>query len=375
MTPSNSSTHFIAMLVVVACSIAITNQPPLETCAANCTCTPEDTDWGYAVNVQCGGRNLTSVPISSNNKPVSVLNASHNFLQTLEENALHSYESVRYLYLQHCQIDNVSEKAFQKLENLTEIDLSSNLLTSVSPNLFNSNQKLDKLILRNNNLGSMQWNTPILKGPSSLSYLDLQSCQLSNISSITFSLLRNLTTLDISRNDLVLLNPDAFSSHQKLNKVNLKYNPWECGPMFKALMCWMHSKLALSHNTVVRCQKRNKTWDTWSHKKRSLLCDSDLTTTVTPLHNLDTSTSTNFNATTTSSHMLDIFKGKTLNPEVPLAEKPVNKSEILWWVVIILLLLLILLCIILVCMKYGAQLCERVRRALHLNGYQNVGTV
>jgi len=224
------------------------------------------------VNVQCGERNLRRVPTTKHDKPVSLLNASFNILMTLKEDALFSYESVRYLYLQHCKIVKINEKAFQRLENLTVIDLSSNRLTSVSPNLFSSNRKLDKLFLRNNNFGSLQWNTPILNGPSSLSFLDLQSCQLSNISSITFSLLLNLTFLDISRNNLVLLNNDTLSSHEKLKDVNLEDNPWQCGAIFEGLMCWMHIKLALSNNRTVQCQYKNKRWDTWSRENRSSLC-------------------------------------------------------------------------------------------------------
>jgi hypothetical protein len=200
------------------------------------------------------------------------LNVSLNVLKTLEEEALSGYESVRYLYLQHCKIDKINEKAFQRLENLTEIDLSSNRLTSVPPNLFNGNQKLNKLILRNNNLGNLQENMHILNGPSSLSFLVLQSCRLSNISPITFSLLPNLTFLDISRNKLVLLNPDALSSHQKLKDVNLENNPWECGIAFKELLCWMQSKLALSHNRRVICQYRNERWDKWALENQSSLC-------------------------------------------------------------------------------------------------------
>jgi len=191
---------------------------------------------------------------------------------TLEEDALSSYETVRYLYLQHCTIVTINEKAFQRLENLTEIDLSSNLLASVSPNLFNGNQNLDKLILRKNNLGSLQWDAPILNGPFSLSFLDLQLCQLSNISSITFSLLPKLTFLDISSNNLVLLNNDTLSSHEKLKNVNLENNPWQCGAMFKGLMCWMHSKLALSHNRKVTCQYRNGSLGIWDLKNRLSLC-------------------------------------------------------------------------------------------------------
>ena len=58
-------------------------QRPVEPCAESCSCTPEDTDWGSAVNVQCGGRNLMSVPVTTNDKPASLLNVSFNVLQAL----------------------------------------------------------------------------------------------------------------------------------------------------------------------------------------------------------------------------------------------------------------------------------------------------
>jgi hypothetical protein len=428
MRPSRKTVVFLPALLGVAYFYVIPSQPPAQPCAESCSCTPENTDWDSAVNVQCGERNLTSVPIKINDQPVSLLNVSFNDLKTLKEDALSSYESVRYLYLQHCMIFNISEEVFQRLENLTVIDLSNNRFSSISPNLFSGNHKLDKVILRNNKLVSLQENTSFLNGPSSLSFLDLQSCHLSNISSITFSLLINLTFLDISRNKLVLLNPDTLSSHQKLKDVNLKNNPWQCGAEFDRLMCWMHSQLALSHKRTVKCQYLNGTFVTRSPKNRSSLCDSESTHSVTTSHKpgiststklnlastrsheldistgtklnlestrsneldistgtklnlastrsheLDISTGTKLNLASTPSHELDIPTSTTLNPEVPIEEKRVINSILLC---VGLILLLLSLCVILffVCKKYGTQICERVRRLFNWDKYQPVDNV
>jgi hypothetical protein len=330
-----------------------TTQRPVQPCAENCSCTAEDTDWGSAVNVQCGDRNLRNVSSTINDQAVYLLNVSFNVLHTLEEDALLSYGSVRYLYLQHCKIVRISEQAFQKLENLTEIDLANNRLTSIPPNLFNGNQKMNKLILRSNNLESLEWNTPILKGPSSLYFLDLQSCRLSNISSITFSLLPNLTFLDVSRNKLVLLNKESLSSHKKLKDVNLDNNPWQCGVVFQGLMCWIHSTLVPSYNREVKCQYLNGTLDIWSPKNWSSLCDSESTRLVTssrkpdiststklnlastPSHKPDISTSTKLNLASTPSHELDIATKKTLNPTVSHTGQPgTNSAPYFLWVII-----------------------------------------
>jgi len=362
---------FIPTLIDVAFFCELNNHLSVEFCAESCSCTPEDTDWGPAVNVQCGERNLRSVPIRINDQPVSLLNVSFNVLRTLKEDELISYESVRYLYFQYCKIVNINEKAFQRLENLIEIDLASNRLTSISPNLFSSNQKLNKLILRNNNLGSLQWNAPILNGPSSLSFLDLQSCKLTNISSITFSLLLNLTFLDISRNKLVLLKSDTLSSHEKLKDVNLENNHWECGAVFHGLMCWIHSKLTPSYNRTVKCNYLDGTFEIWSPKNLSSLCDSESTQSVitsheldmststtlilasTPSQEVDMSTSTTLNLASTPSHELDISTEKTPNSKVShKAERGINSLELFFWVILISLFAFVFLCLFLSSIRY-----------------------
>jgi len=351
---------FIPALLVVEYFYVTKCQPPVQPRAESCSCTQEDTDWGSAVTVHCGNRNLTSVPITIIDKPVSLLNVSFNALKTLEEDALLSYESVRYLYLQHCKIFNINEKAFQSLENLTAIDLSNNRLSSISPNLFNSNHLLNKLILRRNDLGTLQWNTPILNGPSSLSFLDLQSCKLTNISSTTFSLLLNLRFLDISRNELVLLNADTLSSHPNLEDVNLENNPWICGDVLEELLYSLHSKMSLSHSRTLKCRHKNGTWDIESPKKHSSFCDSEspqsvtsshkpgissstkLNLTSTPAHELDISTSTKLNLASIQAHEQDISKNMKLNLKVSCeAESGTNSAQFLFWTIFVGFLFLV----------------------------------
>ena len=339
----------LPLLIGMFCLCTKTVQPTVEHFFACSNCTSEDTVWGSAVNVQCGERNLTRVPNTTFDKPVSLLNVSFNVLKTLKEDALFSYESVRYLYLQHCKIVNINETAFQRLENLTVIDLSSNRLISISPHLFNGNQKLEQLILRNNELRALQWNIPILNGPSSLYFLDLQSCQLSNISAMTFSSLLNLEFLDISRNNLVLLHNDTLSSHQKLKDVNLENNPWECGTVFKALLCWMHNKLPLSQNRTLKCQySRNETWDILHPTNQSLFCNSDSSPSVTSSHTTSISTSTKQNPASTLSHELDNPKNTTLNNEVQIIEEPVTSSKS-WYLWVILGVCFVLAVLLLCC--------------------------
>jgi hypothetical protein len=372
MTPCSLTILFIPTLVGVALFSVIPSHQPVQPCAETCSCTAEDTDWGSAVNVQCGDRNLIGVPITLNDKPVSVLNVSFNVLKAIAEDALLSYESVRYLYLQYCKIFNINEKAFQILENLTVIDLSSNRLTSISPNLFSGNQKLDKLILQSNELRTLQLNTTILNGPSSLSFLDLQSCYLSNISSKTFSSLRNLTSLDISRNNLNFLDPDTLSSHEKLKDVNLENNPWMCGPVFERLMCWIHSKLPRSHSRTVKCRTSpSEMWDIWSPENISLFCDSDSTPSFTSSHTTGISTGTKRNTASTQSHEVNKPTNTTLNHEVPLIEQIVTDSASLCLWVLLVVSLFVVVVVVVVLLRYN-QCCKDIRRLFLSVIYQPV---
>jgi hypothetical protein len=42
--------------------------------------------------------------------------------------------------------------------------------------------------------------------------------------------------------------------------------------VFEGLLCWKHSKLALSYNRTVQWQYWNERWDMWAPENRSSLC-------------------------------------------------------------------------------------------------------
>jgi hypothetical protein len=97
-----------------------------------------NTEWLPAVNVQCGVRYLMSVPITINDKPVSVLNVSFNVLKTLEDDELFNYKSERYRYIQYFKQGIINDKEFRvwsttpsQLFPLTALIQSHNLLTDI----------------------------------------------------------------------------------------------------------------------------------------------------------------------------------------------------------------------------------------------------
>ena len=279
------------------------------------------------IKVQCGKGNLTEVPNMTFAEPVSILDVSFNKLKTVEKETFCHYKFVNYLHLQHCRLRRISEEAFHCLEKLIFVDLSDNLFTLISPDLFIGNQHLNQLILRGNNLVDLQWNAPLLNGPLHLSKLDLQSCKLKKLSSETFSLLPNLQYIDISYNELEILNYDILSSLQQLNDVNLENNRWKCGYHFYELLRWIKCEKAAHHNRTVQCWRKNGKDELWTPKNQSSLCRLNTTPPGTSSHKTDTTTSWTLNTTViwfrlnttpsaNSSHETDTTTSLTLNTTV-----------------------------------------------------------
>jgi hypothetical protein len=251
---------------------------------------------GSQMDVQCGDRNLTSVPSASGNDILVVrLNLSYNALYVLTQVTLQGYESAKYVYLQHCKLESIGEKTFWYFENLRTVYLSNNFLISMHPYLFARSHLLEKLILRHNDLSTLQPNTSILYS-SSLAELDLQSCELKSLSSETFLLLPNLQALDIRGNKLAVLNPDTLSSNRQLKYVKIDKNEWKCGDKFEALLCWMHSKLVGSHNNTIGCEHENKTRQIWTPAKQSSLCGPVTSPSQIEFHQPDVRDSTTVNS-------------------------------------------------------------------------------
>lgn len=312
---------YLCMCLLSACITEVLDQQSLQTCPQKCKCTPEGPELAPAVKVQCVDRNLKSVPNKTFDEPVSLLDVSFNDLYTLEDNTFFQYESVNHIYLKDCKLEYISEKTFQRLANLIVVDLSNNYLTSIPPDLFNDNHRLQTLKLRSNDLSTYQRNTTLLNGPISLSSLDLNSCQLSILSSVTFSALPNLEIIDMSQNNLDSLNFDTLSAHQNLQDVNLESNPFRCGQVFEILLNAMQSNLSLVHYRKITCNYKDHKWEIWAPDPQSPLYRRMTTPSITP-YEADTNDSTTLRTSTILSHKSDTNASTTLQPSKTLSLEP-----------------------------------------------------
>ena len=311
----------VILIVSIFVPYKTVSGPSVANCHESCSCDPVDMYQDPDINVQCGERNLTKVPIMTFTEPVSILNVSFNELATLEKETFFHYKTINYLYLQRCRLRNISEEAFHCLVKLTFVDLSDNLFTSVSPNLFIGNQHLNQLILRGNSLVDLQWNATLLNGTPHLSKLDLHSCKLKKLSTESFSLLRNLQYIDISNNELELLNYDTLSSHKQLEDVNLENNQWKCGDHFYDLLCWVKDMEAVPHNRTVKCRHKNGAKEVWTPAKQSSLCRLNTTPSANSPHKTDVNTSWTLNTTVIWSNISEVSPNTTLSPTTQYEEE------------------------------------------------------
>ena len=355
------------------------NPKSVGICPQECLCTTDVSKLDPAVKVQCGERNLGSVPSTTLDKLVSLLNVSFNDLNTVKDNTFLHYESVKYIYLQHCKLESISDKTFQHLENLLIVDLSNNLLTSLSPNLFKGNHHLHTVILRNNDFSTFQGNTALLDGPSSLVSLDLQSCQLSYLSSVTFSLLPNLKKLDISNNKLDHLNFDTLSAHQQLQDVNLENNRLKCGPEFDKLWSGMQSSPSLFHNRTLKCWHKNNTLEIRTPETRPIstppvipplqpdtIANTAMQLSTTPSHKPDTNTSATLKYSVTPSDNSDVSRNATV--KTTTSENETDTLSVTN-IIIICPLIFVLVFIVIFVVNVIVRRCTRGNAPRYTQGY------
>jgi hypothetical protein len=287
-----------------------------------------DTDVNPSINVQCDGWNLKEVPNTTFDRPVSILTLSLNERNSLEKETFLHNNYVMHLHLQRCKISKINEEAFHFFVYLTFVDLSYNKFTSISPDLFMSNQYLTELNLRGNHLVDLQGNAPLLNGPSNLLKLDLRSCKLRELSPETFKSLGNLRHLDISDNELEILNYEILSSHQQLEYVNLEKNSWKCEKSFYDLLCWVRCELAGPQNRTVECQDGDFT-EKWPPKKLPPRCCLNTTKSQSEEKN-STTPSEEKHSTTPSEEKNSTTPPEDKNSTTP----PKKKTDTAVWMVL-----------------------------------------
>lgn len=189
----------------------------------------------------------------SNNPLLSIINLT--FVSALEKLVLSNCNLVdfdnvtldilSYLDLSHNNLRNIKSDAFVGLPELEYIDLSYNNITTLNDDVFKNNSKLIRIILDSNGIEKLpkfytsgKFATSIFscedcdimdladdtfENMPAIGQLKLSINQIEGVGSV-FKHLHALTLLDLSENDIVDINLDAFEYNSALRTLNLSMN-------------------------------------------------------------------------------------------------------------------------------------------------------
>jgi hypothetical protein len=246
-------------------------------CPTDCTCSPVDS-YVNTLQVTCSMLALSDLPAMLNPSTVHTLDLSNNKLSLLKNASFSSYSSLSILILSSSKVDKIEINAFAGLQMMIEIDLSYNKLQSLDKEIFSSNPVLEYVSLQGNPIAFISSDSPILIS-TSISTLDLKSCSLTSVNSVTFSGLPSLYALDLSYNLLRTISVTTFEKLPKLSTLKLDNNRWTCDCDISEVMQWLAVTLPQEPTPKpVRCSEGQSSTKLWSAAGGSKLCNESTTT-------------------------------------------------------------------------------------------------
>ncbi|PAV83404.1 hypothetical protein WR25_16135 [Diploscapter pachys] len=179
------------------------------------------------------------------------LSISYNSLAFLPSDVFHTISTLQHLELSSNKLLSISPSIFSSLPSLKTVKLDRNLISTLESGIFSAQKELQILDLSNNLISDIEEGA--FFGLHSLQLLNLTNNQMS-----AFVSLSSLHWLSLSHSSLITLSPAAFSPHPPLRYLDLSYNqltsipsnflpnnkvhkiflagnPWECACDLRAL--------------------------------------------------------------------------------------------------------------------------------------------
>ncbi|GLD55065.1 negative regulator of reactive oxygen species [Lates japonicus] len=195
----------------------------------------------------CNNANLSSVP-SGLPHNTEELQLNYNHFQTLQDDSLLGYPSLKTLSLACNSLEKLESNTFQNSKLLESLNLANNKLyigyteTSYALKKLPGLKALD---LSENELHD-EFVTILLQNLTSIEYLNLSGNLLQRLDETSFSDLHQLKELDLQRNIMFELD-GAFDSNPKLQRLNLAFNYLPCLTDFHMTQLVV---LNVSHNFI-----------------------------------------------------------------------------------------------------------------------------
>ena len=198
----------LRLIVLFLLATGVNTSPVLASgCPDRCVCDDQ-------LVVQCAGQHLTTFPV---NLPLATrqLIISNNRIVELPPLALNYLSDLVYLDCSNNSLTEISESTFGNLRKLAYLDLSFNTLSRIEDRTFGPLASLVMLRMTDN--------------PG-----------LSEIHQDAFVENAALQVLDVSRNNLTVLNITSLIALPSLRSVGLSGNPWSCECDNEDLCLWVH---------------------------------------------------------------------------------------------------------------------------------------
>ncbi|XP_075166758.1 insulin like growth factor binding protein acid labile subunit convoluted [Haematobia irritans] len=179
---------------------------------------------------------------------IEILNLAENNITLIEKNSFKDiYQSV--INISHNALETIQPKSFENCVNITVLDLSHNKLKNFSKGVFDENTFATEFQLSYNFLSNLA-DVP-LQNMSALKILNVSHNNINIIPKNTFPKLYELHTIDLSHNNISTIFNGVFQVLFSLRFVDLSYNSLGeiKSSMFGTLPTLL--ELNLSHNQLV----------------------------------------------------------------------------------------------------------------------------
>ncbi|XP_030388365.1 uncharacterized protein LOC115634649 [Scaptodrosophila lebanonensis] len=123
----------------------------------------------------------------------------------------------------NCTIEYMHPEAFHGLEDLYAVNLTNAGLAIISPDTFDQNKKLRMLTISGNDLSIMSTVHYLLKS-SSVEELDFSRNNLMELNPNAFSHLSNIVYINLAQNGLMKIPKNVFDSVETIEELDLSYN-------------------------------------------------------------------------------------------------------------------------------------------------------
>ncbi|XP_044009950.1 chaoptin-like [Aphidius gifuensis] len=199
---------------------------------------------------------LSSVkPLVPNMWTPSSLEIIDDEILSIESNVFSCLDKLEFLSITNSSLETISSGAFDGLSKLQSLEIISSRLTRIHRNTFEMLTNLNRLSLSNNTIKVIADES--LMNNKLLSILDLSFNSLESIHEKTFNG-ANINNLDLSYNNISLIENGAFANMTNLDHLNVDHN----NKLVKDTMTWniMESQIETRcqlHDNLKLCFKHN----------------------------------------------------------------------------------------------------------------------